>query len=75
MSEAPRPFRYEPVALSSESTVVAEFVPEERARDERYQSEAELERDLIKRLQAQAYEYLPLTSEKLWHALHMENDR
>jgi type I restriction enzyme R subunit len=63
VSEAPRPFRYEPVALSSESTVVAEFVPDERTRDERYQSEAELERDLVRRLQAQAYEYLPLTSE------------
>ncbi|MBS0504441.1 MAG: type I restriction endonuclease subunit R [Proteobacteria bacterium] len=63
MSENPQAFRYEPVALSSESTVVAEFIPDGRAREERYQSEAELERDLIKRLQAQAYEYLPLTSE------------
>jgi type I restriction enzyme R subunit len=63
MSDASRPFRYEPVALSNESTVVAEFVPANELRDERYQSEAELERDLVRRLQAQAYEYLPLTSE------------
>lgn len=63
MSDAPRSFRYEPIALSNESTVVAEFVPSGEVRDERYQSEAELERDLIKRLREQAYEYLPLTSE------------
>lgn len=63
MTEAPAPYRYEPIALSSESTVVAEFVRPNEAREERYQSEAELERDLIQRLQAQAYEYLRITSE------------
>lgn len=47
MSENPQAFRYEPVALSSESTVVAEFVRADEVREERYQSEAELERDLI----------------------------
>ncbi|HZX75946.1 type I restriction endonuclease subunit R [Lysobacter sp.] len=63
MSENLKPSRYEPIALSSESTVVAEFVRPDDVREERYQSEAELERDLIERLQAQAYEYLRITSE------------
>jgi type I restriction enzyme R subunit len=63
MSEDPKPCRYEPIALSSESTVVAEFARPNEAREERYQSEAALERDFIQRLQAQAYEYLPITSE------------
>ena len=63
MTEAPAPSRFEPIALSSESTVVAEFVRPHEAREERYQSEAELERDLIARLQVQAYEYLRITSE------------
>lgn len=63
MSETRLPYRFEPIALSDESTVVAEFVRPDEVREERYQSEAELERDLIKRLRIQAYEYLPLTSE------------
>lgn len=63
MNEGPRPSRYEPIALSNESTVVAEFVRGDEVREGRYQSEAELERDFIRRLQAQAYEYLPITSE------------
>ena len=63
MSEDPRAFRYEPIALSNESTVVAEYVRDDGLREEGYQSEAALERELIQRLEAQAYEYLPLTSE------------
>ena len=63
MSEDLKPYRYEPIALSNESTVVAEFVRPNEVREERYQSEAELERDFIARLQVQAYEYLRLTSE------------
>ncbi len=63
MSEDLKPHRYEPIALSSESTVVAEFVPEPRVRDSTYQSEAALERNFIAQLQKQAYDYLPLTSE------------
>ena len=61
MSEA-KASRYEPIASSTESTVVAEFVsnaPSESA----YQSEAELERELLKLLNSQAYEYLPIRSE------------
>ena len=63
MSEDLKPYRYEPIALSNESTVVAEFVRPNEVREERYQSEAELERDLIERLKIQAYEYLRITSE------------
>lgn len=54
--------RYEPIAISSESTVVAEF--EEKARKATsYQSESELERAFIALLQEQAYEYLAITSD------------
>ena len=54
--------RYEPIAVSSESTVVAEFVPN-AATETAYQSEADLEREFIKLLQGQAYDYLRITSE------------
>jgi type I restriction enzyme R subunit len=54
--------RYDPIAVSAESTVVAEYVPE-AVEETAYQSEAALERELIRLLQSQAYEYLPLTSE------------
>ena len=54
--------RYEPIAVSSESTVVAEFIPD-AATETAYQSEAELEREFIKLLQSQAYGYLPIKSE------------
>ncbi len=54
--------RYEPIAISSESTVVAEFVPD-RSQETSYQSEGDLERTLINLLRDQAYEYLPLHSE------------
>lgn len=57
MSEDLKPHRYEAIALSSESTVVAEFVPEPGVR------EAALERELIAQLQKQAYDYLALTTE------------
>lgn len=50
------------VAVSSESTVVAEYEPDDRS-SERYQSEDALEKEFIRLLQAQAYEYLPITSE------------
>ncbi|MXW14520.1 MAG: hypothetical protein F4069_02645 [Rhodothermaceae bacterium] len=46
---------YEPIALSGESTVVAEFLPD-GTRQTGYQSEAELERQFIEQLQSQAYE-------------------
>ena len=56
------PVAYEPIALSAESTVVAEFVPDP-AKASAYQSEADLERTFIALLQEQAYDYLPLRSE------------
>lgn len=61
MSDA-TPRKYDPIAVSSESTVVAEYIPDGVGAGS-YQSEAELERELIRLLQSQAYEYLPITSE------------
>nr|MBL8409977.1 type I restriction endonuclease subunit R [Dechloromonas sp.] len=64
MSEELKSYRYEPIALSNESTVVAEFLPDTPGvREATYQSEAELEKSFIEQLQVQAYEYLPITSE------------
>ena len=60
MSDA-RP-RYETIAVSEESTVVAEFVPH-RVRETAYQSEADLERSFIAQLTQQAYEYLRISRE------------
>ncbi|WP_285723888.1 type I restriction endonuclease subunit R [Psychromicrobium xiongbiense] len=54
--------RYEPIAVSSESTVVAEFIPDSTGAAA-YQSEADLEREFIRLLQGQAYEYLTIHSE------------
>ena len=55
--------RYEPIAFSADSTVVAEFVPDPAAAAS-YQSEADLEREFIKTLKGQAYEYLTITTEE-----------
>jgi len=64
MSEDLKSCRYEPIALSNESTVVAEFLPEFLGvREAAYQSEAELEKAFIRQLQVQAYEYLTFASE------------
>lgn len=54
--------RYEPIAVSSESTVVAEFTPESAA-VAAYQSEAQLEEAFIGQLVVQAYERLRITTE------------
>ena len=56
------PHKFDPIALSAESTVVAEFASDAKS-DVAYQSEDALERELIRLLESQAYEYLPLTSE------------
>ncbi len=54
--------QYDLVAENPESIVVAEYQAEyERAKN--YQSEAELEKELIRTLQSQSYEYLPIKSE------------
>ncbi len=62
MTDAPGR-KYDPIAISSESTVVVEYVPDARA-STAYQSEAELEHELICILQSQAYEYLPFSTEE-----------
>lgn len=54
--------KYDPIAISSESTVVAEYEADNRG-TAAYQSEDQLEKELIRLLQSQAYEYLPITSE------------
>lgn len=66
------------VAECPQSTVVADYESIPR-NDSRYQSEADMERELIEQLQGQAYDYLPITSEKemvanLRHQLERLND-
>ncbi|MDR0959116.1 MAG: type I restriction endonuclease subunit R [Propionibacteriaceae bacterium] len=58
----PRASLFDPIAISSQSTVVAEYVPQP-SQDQAYQSEAALEREMIRLLEEQAYDYLPITSE------------
>jgi type I restriction enzyme R subunit len=53
---------FEPIAITSENTVVAEFeVPARKS--ESYESEAALEKAFIQLLQDQAYEYVNITME------------
>lgn len=54
--------KYNLVAESTQSTVVAEYIPDAK-RVSNYQSEAELERAFIEQLKTQAYEYVAITSE------------
>lgn len=61
MTSAGTPPHYEPIAVSDESTVVAEFRPD-RTIESAYQSEAALEAAFIELLSEQAYEYLPVPS-------------
>ncbi len=55
--------KFEAIAVTSESTVVAEYQAEGR-KEEAYQSEAQLESAFVELLQGQAYEYLPITVEE-----------
>ena len=55
--------KYGLVAENPESTIVAKY-DSEKAKETKYQSEAELENAFIKQLQAQAYEYLPIHTEQ-----------
>ena len=50
---------YKLVMSTNDSTVVSEYNPEKRTRTQ-YQSEAELEDEIIKQLQSQGYEYLEI---------------
>ena len=54
--------QYNIIASSNESTVVAEYTPEPHSA-ETYQSEAALEREFIRNLQAQGYEYITIPDE------------
>ena len=51
------------ISQNTQSTVVAEYVREERERETGYQSESDLENELIAQLQRQGYEYLTIHNE------------
>lgn len=51
------------ISENTESTVVAEYERPMVAREVTYQSESDLEHDLINRLQRQGYDYLPIHNE------------
>lgn len=55
--------QYKMVAENPQSTVVSDYEPRYRTAKQ-YQSEAEMEKEFIEQLQTQAYDYLPITSEK-----------
>jgi type I restriction enzyme R subunit len=79
MSSSIAPYHFDPIALSNESTVVAEYEADFKGtRETTYQSEAELERLFIEQLQGQAYEFLAITTEadlvqNLRHRLELLN--
>jgi type I restriction enzyme R subunit len=52
----------EPIAITSENTVVAELDPK-ATKPKTYESESELEAAFVELLKDQAYEYLPITDE------------
>lgn len=54
---------YNIVASTNQSTVVAEYIPEER-KETAYQSEAELENEFIKLLTSLGYEYININNEE-----------
>ena len=64
MSEERKPYNYDPIAVSNESTVVAQYIPDSQVRETTYQSEDALEREFIKQLERQAYDYLRIGSEE-----------
>ncbi|MGQ4507689.1 type I restriction endonuclease subunit R [Dermabacteraceae bacterium P13128] len=59
--------RYDPIAISDASTVLAEYEHEPSTAGT-YQSEAQLEQELIAMLQQQAYEYTQIRSGEELHA-------
>ena len=54
---------YNIVASTDEVTVVSEYQAEYNTRSDKYQSEADLEREFICQLTSQGYEYLPIHNE------------
>lgn len=59
----PKVKKYNVVAESTQSTVVAEYTPDGK-RVAHYQSEADLERAFIEQLKTQAYDYVTIASEE-----------
>ena len=57
---AEKVLHFDTIAVSSESTVVSEYVPDAKKQVD-YQSEAQLEAEFIQLLQGQAYEFLSVT--------------
>ena len=55
---------YDLVSQNNESTVVREYIPDHGKRAKNYQSEAELEKEFIKQLESQAYDYLKIHKEE-----------
>ena len=55
--------KYNIVLSTNDSTVVTEYTPDGK-RSESYQSEAELEREFIRLLSGQGYEYLTIHNEE-----------
>ena len=55
--------QYNVITETNEATVVTEYKPT-KTKSDAYQSEAELEKEFIKLLQEQAYEYLSIKNEK-----------
>ena len=55
--------KYDPIAVGGESTVVAEYEADVES-EATYQSESQLEQELIRLLESQAYDYLPITSHR-----------
>jgi type I restriction enzyme R subunit len=57
--------KYNLISENKESTVVSEYIPlPNQLRDTSYQTESELEKEFIKQLQSQAYEYLKINTEQ-----------
>ncbi|WP_407080851.1 type I restriction endonuclease subunit R [Clostridium celatum] len=55
--------KYKTIAETTEATVVAEYIPEKRT-DTAYQNEDKLEREFIKSLTEQGYDYIKIKDEK-----------
>lgn len=55
---------YNIVASTDDVTVVAEYSPEYRAQGQKYQSEAALEKEFIRLLTEQGYDYLKISTEQ-----------
>ncbi|WP_216395783.1 type I restriction endonuclease subunit R [Arcanobacterium phocae] len=62
MTEPSSAFRYSPVVVRDDATVVTKYEPTQK-RSDHYQTEAQLEEAFIAQLQRQAYERVSITSE------------